>query len=264
LAGWCRATAVLVIDESLIAIPGPIPLIRRQPAMKQPSFTSFPPSHGLLANMCDEFPSSVYGWSGDVLEMPAGSTHFGYVQEGFATVACASGRFSLTPGMYFSVPGNGTVSGDGAGIVISRHGYNGFFQVGGPVEKTGRLNYIDGCTDSLLVAPILMGDPCLNLLCFPPGINQTPHTHPSIRVGVVASGRGNCITADQVIPLRPGRIFIIHAHQLHSFATQDSSMRVIAYHPDSDFGATHEDHPMINRTFVEGSSASLLSEIRTR
>jgi len=41
-------------------------------------------------------------------------------------------------------------------------------------------------------------------------------------------------------------------------------MRVIAYHPDSDFGATHEDHPMINRTIVNGTSAAVLSDIRTR
>jgi len=233
--------------------------------MNEPSFTSFPPSHGLLADMCqDEFPSSLYGWRTSALELPAGSTHFGYVQDGAAIIACASGRFGLTAGMYFCVPGNGTVSGDGSGIVVSRHGYHGFFQIGGPVEETGRLNYIDGCTDSLLVAPIMLGDPCLNLLCFPPEIKQTPHTHPSMRVGVVASGRGDCITADEVIPLYPGQIFVIHAHQLHSFATQASPMRVIAYHPDSDFGATHEDHPMINRTLVNGSSASLLSEIRTR
>jgi hypothetical protein len=25
---------------------------------------------------------------------------------------------------------------------------------------------------------------------------------------------------------------------------------VIAYHPDSDFGPTHENHPMVNRTIV--------------
>jgi hypothetical protein len=57
---------------------------------------------------------------------------------------------------------------------------------------------------------------------------------------------------------------VIHANGLHSFATKDEPMRVIAYHPDSDFGPTHEDHPMINRTMVDGSPASLLAEIHTR
>jgi mannose-6-phosphate isomerase-like protein (cupin superfamily) len=233
--------------------------------MRQAAFTSFAPAHGALLDMPDDaFPTRLSGWADGVLELPAGATHFGYVQEGVATVGCAAGRFDLAAGMYFAVPGNGTVSGRGTGIVIARYGYRGFFQLGGPVEETGRLNYIDGCTDSLLIPPILLGDPCLNLLCFPPGIDQTPHTHPSMRVGIVASGRGYCRTADELIPLRPGRIFVIHAQQLHSFATQDSPMRVIAYHPDSDFGATHEDHPMINRTIVNGKSASLLSAIRTR
>jgi hypothetical protein len=41
-------------------------------------------------------------------------------------------------------------------------------------------------------------------------------------------------------------------------------MTVIAYHPDSDFGATHEDHPMINRTMVDGISAAKIDEIRTQ
>jgi hypothetical protein len=40
-------------------------------------------------------------------------------------------------------------------------------------------------------------------------------------------------------------------------------LRVIAYHPDSDFGPTHEDHPMINRTMVGGVSASELPHLRT-
>jgi hypothetical protein len=233
--------------------------------MKPPSFTSFLAAHGLLADLRgEEFPSSLSAWSGAALELTADATHFGYVHEGIATLACASGAFRLAAGMYFAVPGSGTVSGAGTGMVVSRHGYRGFFQIGGPVEDTGRLNYIDGCTDSLLIAPIMLGDPCLNLLCFPPGIDQTPHTHPSVRVGIVASGRGDCLTAHETIPLLPGRIFIIHPNQLHSFATRDSGMRVIAYHPDSDFGATHEDHPMINRTMVDGTSASVLTEIRTR
>lgn len=165
--------------------------------------------------------------------------------------------------MVFCVPGSCTVSGS-RGIVVSRYGYRGFFQVGGPVENEGRLKYMDGCTDSLLVPPVMLGDPCLNLLYFPPGIVQTPHTHPSVRIGMVASGAGTCVTPAGDIPLLPGRAFVIHAEGVHSFTTRDEPMRVIAYHPDSDFGPTHEDHPMLNRTMVNGRSAALLPEIRTR
>jgi quercetin dioxygenase-like cupin family protein len=230
--------------------------------------TSFRPmtlSNGVLFDMGnDALPTVLSAWRAGCLELRDTGTHFGYVHEGSAVLNCASGVFNLGPGMYFSVAGEGTVSGEGAGIIVSRHGYRGLFQVGGPVEPTGRLRYIDGCTDSLLVAPVLKGDPCLNLLAFPGGVNQTPHTHPSIRAGIVASGSGVCITPAGRTPLVPGQAFVIRANQLHSFATGREPMRVIAYHPDSDFGPTHEDHPMINRTLVGGESASLLHEIRTK
>ena len=185
------------------------------------------------------------------------------MQEGTATLHCKAGEFRLQTGMYFCAPGEATISG-GKGIAVFKPGYKGFFHIGGAIEHCGRLKYIDGCTDSLLIAPVLKGDPCLNLLYFPQGINQTQHTHPSNRVGLVARGVGECITPHGSTPLFPGQIFIIHANGLHSFRTDESDMTVIAYHPDSDFGATHEDHPMINRTMVDGVSASRLDEIRTQ
>jgi hypothetical protein len=229
------------------------------------SFSAFKLEHGLLSNMReDKFPTTLWAWCNDCLATDEGATHFGYVHEGTCVISSASGQFNLGRGMVFSMPGKGTVLGHGRGIAVSRHGYRGFFQIGGPIEERGRLKYIDGCTDSLLIPPVMYGDPCLNLLCFPPGINQTPHTHPSMRVGIVASGAGICSTPTGNIPLVPGQVFVIHAEGLHSFATPDRAMRVIAYHPDSDFGPTHENHPMINRTIVEGKSASAIKEIRTR
>ena len=41
-------------------------------------------------------------------------------------------------------------------------------------------------------------------------------------------------------------------------------MDVIAFHPDSDFGAEDEFHPMINRTIVKGVAANKIDEIRTK
>lgn len=38
----------------------------------------------------------------------------------------------------------------------------------------------------------------------------------------------------------------------------------IVYHPDSNYGPTHENHPMILKTIVNGKSASLIPEIQTR
>jgi hypothetical protein len=174
------------------------------------------------------------------------------VVEGHPWLECAAGKFQLSPGIYFSIPGGAQLSGEGRGWVASRVGFLGVFSLGGPLEPTGRLRYIDGCSDSLLVAPMVLGDPCLNFLCMPPGVDQTPHTHPSVRVGVITSGRGVCRTAPEPIDLVVGTVFVLHPGTLHSFHTEGEGLRIVVYHPDSDFGPTHQNHPMINRTHVEG------------
>ncbi|KPP81821.1 MAG: hypothetical protein HLUCCA04_08430 [Oceanicaulis sp. HLUCCA04] len=226
-------------------------------------FFAFEWSTGLIAACDPNFPTSLYAFDGAELDLDIDAAFFGFVHEGEAQIETASGTFTLTAGMYFSANERLRVRG-GKGIVIARLGHRAFFTIGGPVEQKGRLKYIDGCTDSLLIAPIKLGDPCLNLLYFPPGIDQTAHTHPSDRIGVVHSGRGVCVTPNEVIPLEPGTMFRIPLEGNHKFRTTDSEMRVIAYHPDSDFGATDIDHPMINRTMVNGVSASELDAIRTQ
>jgi quercetin dioxygenase-like cupin family protein len=194
----------------------------------------------------EPFPTVAYTWSPAMaLHLTPRGTHFGFVQTGTADV----GEMRLAAGMYFAVPSAVSIRG-GSGLVVTREGYRGFFHVGGPVEETGRLRYIDGCTDSLLIPPVLLGDPCLNLLHIPPGTRQSAHTHPSIRVGLIVSGRGECVTPDCHYPLTPGLAFVIAANSMHSFHTNDEALRVIAYHPDSDFGPTHECHPMVNRTIL--------------
>ncbi len=229
------------------------------------AFTGYQVANGVLADFsAGEFPTILSTWLNGGLLFANGATHFGFVHEGNPVVNCQSGRFQLKPGMYFSVQGEGGIEGGGRGIVVSRLGYRGFFQIGGPIEDTGRLKYIDGCTDSLLIPPVLMGDPCFNLLYFPPNIKQTQHTHPSIRVGMVVRGTGRCITPEGVTPLFPGQVFVIQAGGDHCFHTDKSSMAVVAYHPDSDYGPTHENHPMINRTIVDGLSAARLAHIRTK
>ena len=215
-------------------------------------FESLVWSHGLLADLRDgPFPTTVSAWRSARLRFDETGTHFGFVQEGEARLEYQGKTFEMSPGMYFAVPGEGSVRGSGCGIVVARIGFHGFFQVGGPIEDVGRLRYIDGCSDSLLIAPIIKGDPCLNLLYIPAGTNQTFHTHPSIRVGIVVRGHGVCDTSAGAAPLAPGNLFVIRADGLHRFRTENEALTVIAYHPDSDFGPTHEDHPMLNRTIIE-------------
>ena len=229
------------------------------------SFGTFELTAEIPVESCDErFPTRLHAWNDQTLALSGdGDTHFGFVQRGTAVLQMANGdEFHLREKMYFCVPGQFSVTG-GAGIVIARLGYRGLFSIGGSVEKNGRLRYIDGCTDTLLIAPPVLGDPCLNALYFPRNIRQTPHTHPSVRVGIVASGAGECVLSDQTVALKTGQAFVIAPNVLHSFHTKSDEMIVIAYHPDSDFGATDENHPMINLTIVEGVSAAKLNAIHT-
>ena len=119
-------------------------------------------------------------------------------------------------------------------------------------EELGRLSYIDGCSDSLLVYPPRLGDPTLNYLYFPPGIDQSFHTHPSVRIGCVIQGEGKASLRDKEIDLLPGIMFALEEKELHRFRTSASGdvMKIIAFHPDGDWGPTDENHTMLNRTYI--------------
>ncbi len=199
----------------------------------------------------------------------------------------------LRPGAYFCLPGEFkielavSIEPGNRLILIERMGYRGQI-IFGQCEPTGRLTYIDGCSDSMLVYPPRKGDPVLNHLHFPGRILQTQHTHPSIRVGVVMKGQGvswrgehgqkndlmpfmraaeeyglaTAVTdyeknpdkyhgVEMLYHLRAGGVFLLEQGELHSFATmKGGGMDIVAYHPDSDWGPTDEDHPMLNRTHI--------------
>lgn len=207
-----------------------------------------------------QFPCYLSCWDSDGLTLPDRATHFGYVHSGSALIRWERKQYELEAGMYFSLPGAMQLEGDGIGFVASRVDYRGFFQIGGPIEQTGRLRYIDGCSDSLLISPVVLGDPCLNFLYLPPHTRQTQHTHPSCRLGMIASGAGTCLGEDASFPLRPGMLFELSPETLHSFHTENEALRVIAWHPDSDCGPAHNNHPMINRTIIDGVSARFREE----
>lgn len=232
--------------------------------MKKVAFTEHELKTGLLFDYSNnKFPTRLHGLVGDEqMSLKSGSTYHVYVHEGTIWI---DGLWPLQSGMYASVT-RGFLSGNKAtkAIIVERIGEYGMFLVGGPIEVVGRLKYIDGCTDSLLVPPVKYGDSCLNHLHFPVFIDQTSHTHPSMRVGIVTKGRGKCVTPHGVYELRPGMAFIIHEDGEHKFQTFDECMDVIAFHPDSDFGPKDEEHPMLNRTIVDGVSAKNIDAIRTK
>ena len=187
---------------------------------------------------------------------------FGYVTAGsvkFHDKYAETTGTTIKQGRYFCLPAPVGFELAPFTRIIAIHTYP--FQplrmaVGGPIESKGRLRYIDGCSDSLLIGPPKIGDPCMNLLHFPPGINQTAHTHPSVRCGAIASGGGYCMDGEgNKLDLLPGMIWMIPTGFVHSFHTaeSDDNLNVIAFHPDSDHGPDDENHPMLNRTWVDGT-----------
>ena len=199
-------------------------------------------------------------------QLPPACTWFGFISAGPCTLEHRGRRADLAAGMYFGLPDvdEQTRFHGGQGLLIGRVDYAGLFSIGGPIDASGgRLRYIDGCTDTLLIGPPLRGDPCLNYLHIPPGTRQTMHSHPTSRVGLIAFGSGRCLTPAGEQRLRPGDCFVIEAGGAHCFHTNGSAMGVIAYHPDSDTGPDHQDHPMVNRTYVGDVSARDLPDIQT-
>ncbi len=184
------------------------------------------------------------------------STLYGYVAEGDASIETMDFTVRLKRGGFFAVPGKAFITTRGMVAVIQRFGFTGQFAAG-IREGRGRLSYIDGCSDSILVYPPRFGDPVLNHLHFPRGILQTQHTHPSIRLGIVADGRGEAWQQETNTskgwskPLIEGSVFLLEEQELHSFRTDESAMDVIAFHPDSDWGPTDSGHPMIQRTYID-------------
>ena len=185
---------------------------------------------------------------------------FGYVTAGSITLHDKNSEtmgLTLKTGRYFSVPAPVAFELAPFSRIVAIHSspFTALRQFGGPIEPKGRLRYIDGCSASLLITPPRLGEPCLNLLHFPPNIHQTAHTHPSVRCGAISSGRGYCIDGDKdQLDLLAGMIWVIPNNTIHSFHTyENADLNVIAYHPDSDWGPEDEEHPMLNRTWVDGT-----------
>ena len=210
-------------------------------------------------------PSTLQTWHQTSLDFGPSGTHFGYVYEGSPRLSCASHdhEYGLQPGMFFAMPGEGTLLGEQSSGVVITHPGRRVFTLGGPMETTGRLAYINGGTTNVLIPPMMVGDPCLNALYFPPNVDQTLHTHPSDRLGMVVAGEGEFETPEAVMKAMPGDVFLIPEHTLHKFRTTTQNLTLVVFHPDSDVGFNHTMHPMLNRTLVDGVSATHLPEIHT-
>ncbi len=180
----------------------------------------------------------------------------GFIQKGKVHLTETDFECSLKEGMFFSTPA-GTkleISENSNLVVIGNNEMNYLRFIGGPIESEGRLKYIDGCSDSIIVYPPKLGYPCLNHLHFPKGTNQTMHYHPSFRFGLVFDGKGYCECNGELIALLPGDCFFIPENVMHKFKTEEEHLNIIAFHPETDWGPTDQNHPMINKTLFKKDS----------
>jgi hypothetical protein len=215
------------------------------------------PSNTQLNQLKTMYPSAGYMYEDTEFGLPSNFSYYsiyGYCYN-YAQITIDGTTHNIAQGQYFAFSVSTECAGKvfGKMFLVARLGYQVPNQLGW-VEQQGRLSYIDGCSDSLLVYPARLGDSSLNLLYFPPGINQTFHRHPSIRIGCVIDGHGvsengedNCTVNTE---LASGTAFSLVEHERHRFFTTDSSMTVIAFHPDGDWGPTDHNHTMLNRTYL--------------
>lgn len=200
------------------------------------------------------YPSRMEGFDGGLRRFEnVAATVFGIVLSGQAVLRRPSlPDLAIGEKMYFSAPGRFELEGPARIALMIREGYRGLFSAGGPVEDEGRLCYIDDCSVTQLVPPVRQGDPTLQFLHFPSGVDQQKHIHPTLRFGLVLNGQGECHLGDgSSAPLREGDLFFIEERLRHGFRTGRETMSVIAFHPDSDAGPTDQVHPMLSRTYLK-------------
>lgn len=115
----------------------------------------------------------------------------------------------------------------------------------------GNLSYMDGGTNTTAVNPGRLGDPVINYVHFPAGMQQTLHTHPSHRVGMVLQGRGRVELDDGNFELQPGDVFFMQRNVLHNFTCPyNEDVVLFVFAPDSGTGPTDEVNPLKIRTYV--------------
>ena len=240
-------------------------------------FFTFPDYWGELAK--DDDGNTIHGYhagnidAGPTLEivLPASDgAVYGFLVIGEANIEFGGRDIEIGPGTWFTTESGVNMwlaSDDARLLLIQKAGYRGM-NVVGVLQPDGRLNYINGAKDTQLFGPLRYGEPVCNALYMTPGIHQTMHTHPSTRAGIIVAGKAYCETPAAKHALEPGVIFYLPTNGRHKFRTDETNkpLTLFAWHPDSDFGPKDEDHPMLNRTIVEGVSAKAdeLAEIRTK
>lgn len=119
-------------------------------------------------------------------------------------------------------------------------------------KSTGNLSYMDGGTNTTAVNPGRLGLPVINYVHFPAGMKQTLHTHPSQRIGLILSGKGEIELDNGVMfPIKEGDCWVMERNVLHNFmCNQGEDVTLFVFSPDSGTGPTDEINPLKVRTYV--------------
>ena len=119
-------------------------------------------------------------------------------------------------------------------------------------KSTGNLSYMDGGTNTTAVNPGRLGLPVINYVHFPAGMKQTLHTHPSQRIGLILSGKGEIELDNGVMfPIKEGDCWVMDRNVLHNFmCNQGEDVTLFVFSPDSGTGPTDEINPLKVRTYV--------------
>lgn len=146
-----------------------------------------------------------------------------------------------------------TCPADGYAAVISYPGLSLNDSTVTMVDPTvpGNLSYMDGGTNTNAINPSREGDPVVNYVFFPAGMNQTPHVHPSHRIGLVIDGEGRTDVIGETIRLKRGDLFYMGRMELHHFITEDKPCVLFVFAPDSETGPTDEVNPLKARTYID-------------
>jgi quercetin dioxygenase-like cupin family protein len=119
------------------------------------------------------------------------------------------------------------------------------------VLDMGNLSYMDGGTNTTAINPGRLGDPVVNYVHFPAGMQQTLHTHPSHRIGMVLKGLGKIELDNGEFLLKQGDVFFMQRNVLHNFmCPYNEDVVLFVFAPDSGTGPTDEVNPLKIRTYV--------------
>jgi len=176
------------------------------------------------------FPTLVRVSSGTPLLLGSTSSHCVVVHSGIFHVALDGCAYPLADACHGFFHGAARILGEGRALIFSGPGRRHLPRTGGPIEELGRICHADGSgSHGLQTSAASCASSRLDFLHLPAESRQAMRSMPSLRAGLVLSGRGQCITGNGALPLGAGILFCIPAWVKHGFRGGDEPLRLAIY-----------------------------------